>query len=473
MKIAMIASEVVPFAKSGGLADVASSLSLALKKQGHDVRIIMPRYKSMSGGSTNNALSTTLYLRVGVATPVVKVVEEALEDVVPVYTLETPVFTEREGLYGDDQGAYSDNAYRYSLLSRGAIALCKELDWQPDVLHIHDWQCGPVAAYMQDPKIAEEVGGAKVVLTIHNLGYQGVFPKEDNLLVGMSPEVLRLCHGDLNFLKIAITYADTITTVSPTYAKEICTPEQGFGLDQLLASRKKNLIGILNGIDYTIWNSSKDPYLPYTFSPQNMQGKLQLKQEICNSYGLNPDPEIPLFAMITRLADQKGFKELLSEGVLERALEKNVQFLILGTGAKEYEDRLRNLGDRYNNLAALIAFDTGLSHRIEGAADFFLMPSRYEPCGLNQLFSLRYGAIPLVHRVGGLADTVMDLVEEEKATGILMDKLTPEELLRAMDRAEELWKNQELYRAVQSRGMKKRFDWKLSTKKYEKVYHNL
>lgn len=472
MKIALISSEVVPFAKTGGLADVVSSLAIALQKRGHDARVIMPRYKSMKQ-KHEKALIKHMPLRVGVATPKVSIIEETLEGEVPVYTVDSPLFSERDGLYHDADGDYSDNAYRFALFSRASIALCKELNWSPDILHIHDWQAGPVAAYLQNPEIAKEVPRAKVVLTIHNLGYQGIAPKEDYLLVGMGKEESGIASGTMNYLQTAIQYSHAITTVSPSYAKEICTEEQGFGLHDLLLSRKNKLTGILNGIDYTIWNSSKDKHLPHPFSTIRMEGKAKLKQEICEAYGLQTDSSIPLVVMITRLAEQKGFVQLLDHGVLEQLLQKPLQCIVLGTGEKRYEQKLTALGEKYANFTPLITFDNGLSHRLEAAADFFLMPSVYEPCGLNQLFSLRYGAVPIVHGVGGLKDTVVDISDKQQGTGIVLSSLEDTVMYEGVERALSLWQDHKIYQSVQLRGMKKRFDWNASTKKYEKVYHNV
>ncbi len=473
MRIALISSEVVPFAKTGGLADVVSSLGISLKKRGHDVRIFMPRYQAMKQ-EIETPLIPSFSVTLGMGTEKVSVIEEKLGKDIPVYTIDAPQFSQRTGMYYGDEGSYSDNAFRFSLFSRASLLLCQKIEWFPDVLHIHDWQAAPVAEYLKHPDIARKLHNPKVVLTIHNLGYQGVFPKNDILLTGMDIERVGLTHqGDLNFLQTAITLSDQITTVSESYAEEICTEEQGFGLHQLLHSRKKDLTGILNGIDYTEWNPSKDSYLPYTFSVDDLHGKYALKKTVCEEFGLDTNPEIPLFVMISRLAEQKGFSQLLENGTLDKILQNKLQLIILGTGEGRYEDALRTAGDKHNNLVSLITFDNGLSHRLEGAGDFFLMPSIYEPCGLNQIFSLRYGSVPIVHGVGGLKDTVIDVTQGNSSTGIVIDKVTGDAIADGVKRAISLWDNRKLYSDVQQRGMAKRFNWTGSTKKYEKVYHNL
>ncbi len=473
MRIALISSEVVPFAKTGGLADVVSSLGISLKKRGHDVRIFMPRYQAMKQ-ELETLLVPPFSVTVGMGTEKVRVIEEQLYKDLPVYTIDTPQFSQRSGMYHGDEGSYSDNAFRFSLFSRASLTLCSKLDWFPEVLHIHDWQAAPVAEYIKHTDIAKEFHNPKVVLTIHNLGYQGVFPKNDILLTGMDIARVGLTDkGDLNFLQTAILLSDQITTVSESYAQEICTEEQGFGLHDLLAARKKELTGILNGIDYTEWNPSKDPHLPYAFSASDLSGKKKLKKSICQEFGLDTDPEIPLFVMISRLAEQKGFSQLLESGALDKILSSNLQLIVLGTGESRYENALRAAGEKYSNMVTLLTFDNGLSHRLEGAGDFFLMPSLYEPCGLNQIFSLCYGAVPIVHGVGGLKDTVIDLKAGEKSTGIVIESVTEDSIVDGVNRAIDLWSKRKLYNGVQQRGMAKKFNWTGSTKKYEKVYQKM
>ncbi len=473
MRIALISSEVVPFAKTGGLADVVSSLGISLKKRGHDVRIFMPRYQAMKQ-ELETPLVPPFSVTVGMGTEKVSVIEEQLHKDIPVYTIDAPQFSQRSGMYHGAEGSYSDNAFRFALFSRASLTLCSKLEWFPEVLHIHDWQAAPVAEFMKHPDIAKTFHNPKVVLTIHNLGYQGVFPKNDILLTGMDISRVGLTNkGDLNFLQTAILLSDQITTVSESYAHEICTEEQGFGLHNLLGSRKKEITGILNGIDYNEWNPKKDPHLPYTFSANDLSGKKKLKESICKEFGLSTDPEIPLFVMISRLAEQKGFSQLLENGVLNQILHNKLQLIVLGTGEHRFEQALRNAGDTYSNMVSLLTFDNGLSHRLEGASDFFLMPSIYEPCGLNQIFSLCYGAVPIVHGVGGLKDTVIDLKEGEKSTGIVIEHVTGDSIIHGVHRAMDLWNNRTLYNTVQQRGMAKKFNWTGSTKKYEKVYQKL
>ncbi len=473
MRIALISSEVVPFAKTGGLADVVSSLGVSLKKRGHDVRIFMPRYQAMKQ-ETETSLIPPFSVTLGMGTEKVHVIEELLHKDIPVYTIDTPQFSQRSGMYHGDEGSFSDNAFRFALFSRASLTLCSKLGWFPEVLHIHDWQAAPVAEYMKHPDIAKEFHYPKVVLTIHNLGYQGVFPKNDILLTGMDIARVGLTDkGDLNFLQTAILLSDQITTVSESYAEEICTEEQGFGLHNLLASRKKDLTGILNGIDYNEWNPKKDTHLPYTFSSNDLQGKVELKKCICQEFGLDTDPDIPLFVMISRLAEQKGFSQLLESEALDQILQSKLQLIVLGTGENRYEQALRSADEKYRNMVALLTFDNGLSHRLEGAGDFFLMPSIYEPCGLNQIFSLCYGSVPIVHGVGGLKDTVIDIKHSEKSTGIVMDCVTGDSIIDGVNRAMGLWKERQIYNSVQQRGMAKKFNWTGSTKKYEKVYQKL
>ncbi len=468
----MISSEAVPYSKSGGLGDVASSLSFALGELSHDVRLVIPNY-----GSTDDSQFTPLpfssEVKIGGKTEQVNF-KELVFDQVKIYLVDHPWFSERQGIYGDSAYApYNDNLVRYTLLTKGAIELCKGLKWTPQIFHGHDWTSGFLPQLVKKEGFKE----SKVVFTIHNLAYQGVFPRLDLLLADIEVEPT-FFEGSgqgkrVNMMQAALEGADIITTVSPSYAKEIQDEEYGCGLEGLLRRRSKELFGILNGIDTTEWDPQTDPLLKHHFSADDMGGKALLKRELQERFNLSVADNVPLFSMITRITEQKGFVELLqgSPSTLEQIVgDLPLQFLIIGTGNRDMEEELKAIGELHPNLSVNLIFSNEAAHLAEAGSDFFLMPSRYEPCGLNQMYSLRYGTIPIARRTGGLRDSIVD-ISEEGGTGILFDELSMGEIYGAVERAVNLYNSDyEGLEIIRKRGMGVDFSWLNSAQEYVRIY---
>lgn len=472
MRVLFVTSEVAPFSKSGGLGDVAGALPAALAALGHDIKVVAPRY-----ASTQDARLTptgqSLELRFPFGTLGGPVLSVRLSERHEVLFLENAHLFERGGLYGDAWGEFGDNHRRFAYLTLGALQAAQRLGFVPDVVHFNDWQTGLGPVALRRGYAGTALGRARSVFTLHNLAYQGQFGKEVMGELGL-PWDLFTAHGGLefydkvNFLKAGLGFSDALTTVSPTYAREVQTPEQGFGLDGLLRHRAHVLTGILNGIDTHEWNPATDAYLPARFSANELAGKAVCKRELLRRFGL-PDGDAPVFALVSRLAWQKGIDLLLE--VLPRALQADIRFIAMGSGEGAYEEGLRQLQARFpKQVATYIGFDTGLSHLVEAGADFFIMPSRYEPCGLNQMYSLRYGTVPVVRATGGLVDTVEGGLE---GNGLLFESFHPAALLGALRRALALYADPPRLEAFRRRGMEKDFSWDASARKYEALYASL
>ena len=485
----MVTSEAVPFAKAGGLADAVSALAETLAVRGHEVSLLLPRYYFIDRdaltptgvsigplGHTAHLYRTTLPTagggRNGASAP-----EPC------VYFLDCETLYGRDGIYGTrEEPVFADNSRRFAVLSRAAFSLIDALGLHIDLIHAHDWPSGPVPVYrdalVENHRFGREHPGA-TLFTIHNAGYQGIFPRDRDADLGLSPEELDQIgayHFDsVSFLKGAIRTADAISTVSETHAQELQTPEGGFGLDVLYRLRAQDLFGVLNGMDYNSWNPARDPHLPVRFGQNSIEGKAEAKRALQAETGLPLDTGVPLFGMIGRLVEQKGIEELLRPGygVLEAmAAELPLQFVVLGTGESWAEAELRRLCERYPNVSAVLSFDSGLAHRIEAGCDFFLMPSRYEPCGLNQMYSLSYGTIPIVTATGGLRDTIRPLERDpENGTGLVMEHCTPWDIHAAVTRAIHLYREEPAWiRQARLRGMRERFDWDNAAATYEQIY---
>jgi starch synthase len=455
MKVAFIVSEAVPYAKTGGLADVAGALPRYLRALNIDTTVIMPRYKNVDG------------------------VKEWTADIgaghrqtVDFYGqnghlfVSNPDFYERDGLYGDANGDYPDNCERFSLFCKAAMLAVQEVNF--DIVHCHDWQSALVPLYM---KLSKAKG--RSVFTIHNLGYQGRFPADKFPLLGVDAKYFASggleFHGDINFLKAGILYADAVTTVSEQYAKEIQTPELGFGLDGVLKARAKDLFGIVNGIDYEHWNPESDEFLYERYS--GFEGKQRNKRRLCQDSGL--DPARPMIGMVSRIAGQKGFDILVC--ALDEIMRLGYNMIILGFGEESYHRKLLKLQDVYQGrLSVNIKFDNKLAHRIYAASDFFLMPSKYEPCGLGQLISLRYGTVPIVRMTGGLADTVHEFDPGKMSgNGFLFAEYSGGALIAATERASQIFNNGEQFRKLSEECMKYDYSWKESARKYANLYARL
>ncbi len=408
LKVLFVASEVVPFAKTGGLADVAGALPAALALRGHDVRVVLPRYRTTKRFAAER-LPEPMAVPVGHGEAWCAVWEASFSrSDARVYLLEHDRLYDRDGIYGDAGGAFGDNLARYALLSRGALRLCQALDFVPDIVHVHDWQAALVPIYLRTLEAESPAASAATILTIHNMGYQGWFPKGELYQTQLGWDVFHSraleAFDSINLLKGGIYASTLVTTVSPRYAREIQTPEGGEGLDGALRDRGGDVIGILNGIDDEIWNPRKDPHIAAPFTSDDLEGKAACKEALQREMGLALSPDVPIVAVVSRFAHQKGID--VFAGALDDILSLGAQVVVLGTGERWAEDLFTRLSAEHPRFRAFIGMNEPLAHRIEAGADVFVMPSRYEPCGLNQLYSQRYGTLPVVRAVGGLDDTV-------------------------------------------------------------------
>ena len=471
MKILICASEIAPFAKTGGLADVAGALPLALHALGHDVRAILPRYRQIDRAKLRQ-LGAPFTIRLGAESVPVAIDETTFpRTAIPVYCMDQPGYFDREGLYQVKGEDYVDNLERFTLFSRAVLDVLPRIGWQPDVIHCNDWQTGLVPVLLK--RAARRV---PTVFTIHNLAYQGLFPKERWSVLGVdrrefTPEGLEF-YGKISLIKGGLAYADVLTTVSPTYAKQIQTAEYGVGLEGLLRARTDDLLGILNGIDQDEWGPTADSALAANYSVRDLAGKQTCKQALQREQGLTVS-NAPLIGLTTRLTDQKGI-DLVIQG-WEALMATGAQLVILGAGDPRYHEQLQDLVRKYPGRAALnLTFDIKLSHRIEAGADMFLMPSRFEPCGLNQMYSLRYGTVPIVRRTGGLADTVVDTTPTTfnagTATGFVFEPYTVEALVEVVKRAVTAYRQAALWRQVMETGMRQDWSWARSAGAYVRVY---
>jgi len=477
MKIAMIASEVTPFAKTGGLADVLGTLSVAVERLGHEVCVIAPAYRCiLQGGFALRDTPFQLVVPIGDRRQESTVLEAAIDKGVSVYVIRADRYFDREFLYGTPAGDYPDNAERFVFFCRAALELLRQLG--VDVVHCHDWQAASAIVFLktQASRYAE-IAAAKTVFTIHNLGFQGMFPARDWHLLDLdgglfTPQFLEF-YGNINLLKGALLFADKLTTVSPSYAAEITTLEQGFGLDGVLRQRADALVGILNGVDYHLWNPWTDPFLTDHYGENSLARKSACKKTLRKALHLPDENDMPLIAMISRLTPQKGFD--LIENIFAALIERRVQVAVLGSGEPRYEEFFRAAVARYpGQVAARIGFDEPLAHQIEAGADLFLMPSLYEPCGLNQMFSLKYGTIPIVRAVGGLKDTVQPCdVDAKSGTGFVFEAYNPQALLGAIDQSLSVFRNKNAWTALRRRAMAMDFSWDRSAKQYSDLYRQL
>lgn len=475
LRVLVVASEGEPFVKTGGLGDVVGALPRALHAAGLDVRVVLPLYSAMPWDGLDRLEGR---LRVpmwyGLAEAGVRMGWLGTGQV-PVYFLEHRRYFDREYLYGPPGKGYADNLERFAFLSRGALELCSALGWIPDVVHANDWQTGLVPVYLNTVKWGDALHGSACVYTIHNLAYQGVFSPESMFVTGLGPDHYHdheFEHfGALNVAKAALYHSTLLSTVSPNYAREIRTGTYGCGLDGILASRDRDLVGILNGIDTTEWDPSRDPHLPASFCAEDLSGKAICKAELQREAGLPVRANRPLFTAVGRLNPQKGTDVLVE--VLPRLLSLEIQIVLLGTGDPEAERALARLskthGDRFR---AFLGFDNALAHRIEAAGDFFLMPSRFEPCGLNQMYSLRYGNLPLVRATGGLRDTVANYDASSGAgTGFVFEHLGADSLADTVSWASSAWYDRRDHiDAMRRRGMRQDFSWERSARTYEEFY---
>jgi starch synthase len=476
MKILMAASEVEPYSKTGGLADVLGALPPALARDGHhQVGVVTPLY-----GSTElpepELLFDNLSLTVGPDTHSVRVLTVNARGVRH-YFLDYPPFFDREGVYGTPQGDYPDNAQRFLLFSKAVIEIARR-DFLPDVVHCHDWQTGMVPALLKTAYAGDRLlAGLPVVLTIHNLGYQGNFDAALLAPLGLPPSLMTVdgieFYGKISFLKAGLVYADALTTVSEAYAREIQTKEYGFGMDGLLRWRSNVLSGVLNGVDYSSWDPRTDRLIAATYSAENLAGKRVCKQDLLQTYGITAPAQRPLIGMVSRIAAQKG-ADVLS-AAMQELMAMDVSMAMLGAGDAVYVDLFRSLEARFPGRFVLkVAYDEELAHKVEAGADLFLMPSRYEPCGLNQMYSLRYGTVPVVRATGGLDDTIEPFDPGTgEGNGFKFRESTPPALLAAVQEAFQVYANQTLWRKLMRNGMAQEFSWSRAVPKYERIYQRV
>lgn len=472
MNILMVASEATPFAKTGGLADVLGALPSALVERGEQVAVVIPAYRENRYPQPTREAYRNLWVAIGPGYMVD--IQQTTDRGVAYYFVQCPELYDRDGIYGTPAADFPDNHLRFAVLSMAAIGVARHL-FLPDILHLHDWQAALVPVYIRehfrgDPTFL----GVKKLLTIHNLGYQGLFGPETLAQIGLDPRVMTPDQleffGRVNFLKGGIAWSDAVSTVSKGYAHEIQTREYGFGLDEFLR-RHGPITGIVNGVDYSEWNPEHDPHIARNYSASDLTGKRACKQALLAEYGLPQDNlGRPLLAIISRFAAQKGF-DILADAA-SRLLAEDLNLVVLGAGDLPYEAMFRTLAATYPAKVGLrVGYDTGLSHRIEAGADMFLMPSRYEPCGLNQIYSLKYGTVPVVRATGGLDDTI------DEATGFKFRDYSGDALIEivrvALKAYHDPFQYDDQWVRRMRRGMGKDFSWSVSAGEYVELYQRL
>jgi starch synthase len=480
MMVWFLSPEVEPFAKTGGLADVAGSLPRALHRLGVDVKVGLPYYRVIKDKNmpATQALAG-LEIPLGDLVLPCKVLETRTKEGIPVYFFEREDLFDRPQLYGNAGGDYYDNLERFSFFCRAAVLFAKRIGFPFDVVHCHDWQTGLVPAYIKsiyrnDPFFSN----AASVFTIHNIGYQGLFPRTKLDVCGIPPWEFQLdgieYWGNISLLKAGLIYSDTLTTVSPRHSEEIQTPEFGRGMEGVLKKRARDLHGILNGADYSVWDPAKDPHIVAPYKPGAMEGKNKNKLALVEEMGLNPLLKAqPVLGMISRLSSQKGC-DLLVE-ILEKLVKLDVGLVILGSGEEKYESIVVHLARRHKDRVAVrIGFDDPLAHRIIAGADILLVPSLYEPCGLTQMYALRYGTVPVVRATGGLDDTIVEFdPEENKGNGFKFGPFEANSFLTAIRRATDAFKDRDTWQRLIQNGMKEDFSWDRSARRYLEIYESM
>jgi starch synthase len=464
----MVSSEAAPLAKTGGLADVVGALPAALRDFGDETAVVIPRYGSIDLSASRRVYENLTVWLSGVRHDIV--VYQAPAEF-PLYLVDCPPLFDRPGFYGTSGLDYPDNHIRFAVFARAALGVARYL-FRPDIFHCHDWQAGLVPGYLRSTLASDPTfAGVRTLFTIHNLGYQGLFPPSALADVAIDPALFGPggleFYGRVSYIKGGIAFADALTTVSPTYAEEIQTPEQGFGLDGALRARAGVLTGILNGVDYREWSPDVDPHLPARYSVDDLSGKRVCKAQLLQEFGLPAEAiDRPLIGIVSRFTRQKG-TDILAEVAAEIVAE-GFYLVALGSGEPEYEDFFHRMAaDHPGRIAVRIGYDNGLSHRIEAGADLFVMPSRYEPCGLNQMYSLRYGTVPVVRATGGLNDTI------DEGTGFKFTEYSGAALLRAVQAAGAAYAEPGRWRAMIRRGMQRDFSWKTSAGAYSGLYQRL
>ncbi|MBI5374624.1 MAG: glycogen synthase GlgA [Candidatus Schekmanbacteria bacterium] len=475
MKVALLSSEVVPFAKTGGLADVSGALPGAIKRAGvKEVIVILPAYRHAKKSGQQLTHFGELKFRFAGKDVTAGILRSTIEENIHVYLIDKDEYYDREGLYVSPTGDYPDNAWRFAFFCTASIELLKKIDFKADIIHCNDWQSG-LTPLLLKTTYAEDKYFSKTAtcITVHNLAYQGNFKREELPPLGIPEE----CFSDngmkfydvQSFLKAGLIYSTVINTVSKKYSEEIQTEEFGCGMQNILKWRTDRLFGILNGVDYNEWSPETDKFIPYKFSISDLTGKQKCKEELQKESGLEKAPDKPLLGVVTRLAVQKGVDVLAN--IASKILDGGAQIVVLGTGEKEYETRLQEIAAKYPDSASVrIGFDNRLAHLIEAGSDMFLMPSRYEPCGLNQMYSLKYGTIPVVRATGGLDDTIVDFeTDKKKGNGFKFAELNEANLLQKIKAACTLYKSS-AWQKITKNSMACDFSWDKSAKEYIKLY---
>ncbi len=481
MRVLFVSAEVTPFARTGGLGDVVGVLPPVLAAAGHDVRVVMPLYQSIRRSDFGlTAVVERLPVPLAFGERTAQVWQGTLpggtpETAVPTYFIEQDEYFARPGLYGDESGEYADNGLRFLFFCRAVLALAERLGWFPEVIHCHDWHAGFIPAYLRFlPGLNDQLARAASVFTIHNLAFQGVFPGTVFAATGLPAQLFQPVgvefYGAVNFMKAGLYYADVLSTVSPTYAQEICSPESGWGLDGVLRDRRDALVGILNGIDDAAWNPRTDPTLIAGYDADNLGGKAACRTTLLRAFGLLEDSERLVCGMVTRLTDQKG-ADLVAEAI-ERAETRNVHFVILGSGERGYEARFSALARRYpHRVGVRLGFNDALSHQIQAGSDCLLVPSRFEPCGLTQMYAMRYGTLPIVRATGGLRDTVVSHdTADGSGTGFVFSQATTEALVATIREAATVFADEPQWRQLQRNAMTRDFSWGQSAAQYVELY---
>lgn len=476
MRVLFATSEISPFSRAGGLADVSHALPTALARRGHDVFVATPKYRQVRNLKLPlKPLDKHLEVPISFMKKSAQIFQAPMEDQVMVYLIGQDELYDREGLYGNEYGDYQDNAERFIFFSRAVLELCLALDLKPDVIHCNDWQTGLIPVYLKtlyaDSPLLQSTAS---LFTIHNLGYQGLFWHYDLHLTGLSwelftPRALEF-FGKLNLMKGGIVFADILNTVSPSYREEILTPANGFGLDGVLKTRENDLYAVLNGVDFQVWDPSKDPLLPAHYTSSTLENKKICKTHLQELFQLKKRGDLPLIAVISRLLDRKGL-DLVSQ-VFPRLMDLDVQIILMGQGVDQYQSWAMEMVEKYPGFIGLeIGYNERLAHEIQAGADILLMPSRYEPCGLNQLYALKYGTIPIVRAVGGLEDTVEDYdPQKDKGTGFKFREYEWEKLLQTVQRALSVYRDKLRWKRLIQRAMSQDFSWEKSAIQYESLY---
>jgi starch synthase len=465
-RILMVASEALPFIKTGGLADVMGALPVALAAQGHEVAVLLPRYARLQLAHSER-IWYDMPLRLGPHTLNVAI-DQAIYKGVRFLFVDCPPLYGRGGIYDEWGNAYSDNHLRFAVLCRAAVEVMRYI-FRPQIVHCHDWQAAVVAPYLRHTFASDPTfQGIRTILTIHNLGYQGRWWWRGALHdMGLDDSLFRSdlleFHGDVNTLKGGIVFSDVITTVSPRYAREIQTPEFGFGLDGLLRARAANLVGILNGADYHEWNPATDPLIPARYSAESIAPKQICKEALCEEFGLPQLPHRPLAGITSRFVEQKGF-DIFAQAV-SALVEMDIAFVVLGSGERQYEEMFSYFARvRPDKFALRLGYDNALAHRIQAGCDLFVVPSRYEPCGLTQMYALRYGTVPVVRATGGLDDTISE------GTGFKFWGLTGDHLIGAFQAALDAWQDRWIWEEIMRRGMRQDYSWNHAASEYAALY---